>query len=147
MLHVFEENNMASNMASNISKNEPSNTDIMKCLKNIESTMKGMEKRLSSLEAVEKKVTEFESELKKIWIYISDTNKATIERVGKVEERVETTDFSLSLANSKVLELEKEKDSLKDEIVYLQSHSMRNNLVFSNIPEAPLEGPDVAEAR
>jgi hypothetical protein len=109
--------------------------------------MKGMEKRLSSLEAVEKKVTEFESELKKIWIYISDTNKATIERVGKVEERVETTDFSLSLANSKVLELEKEKDSLKDEIVYLQSQSMRNNLVFSNIPEAPLEGPDVAEAK
>ena len=33
-------------------------------------------------------------------------------------------------------ELEKENDALKDEIIYLQSQSMRNNLILFNRPEA-----------
>ena len=31
--------------------------------------------------------------------------------------------------------LEKERDVLREEVTYLQSQSMRSNLLFSNIPE------------
>ena len=43
--------------------------------------------------------------------------------------------------------LEGEKKALKDEVVYLQSQSMRNNLVFSNIPEADSESNETTETK
>jgi len=36
---------------------------------------------------------------------------------------------------------------IKDELIYLQSQSMRNNLVFSNTQEAPTEVPDDTEKK
>ena len=38
--------------------------------------------------------------------------------------------------SEKVLNLEKERDMIRNEVVYLQSQSMKNNLSFTNIPEA-----------
>ena len=51
------------------------------------------------------------------------------------------------MVNDKVLALEKERDRLSDEVVYLQSQSMRNNLLFSNIPEAQGESNEDAEVK
>ena len=39
------------------------------------------------------------------------------------------------MANSKITGLESKEKSLKEELVYLQSQSMRNNLIFVNIQE------------
>ena len=39
----------------------------------------------------------------------------------------------------KVSSLEADKKSLKDEVVYLQSQSIRSNLVFANIEESDTE--------
>lgn len=41
--------------------------------------------------------------------------------------------------------MKKQRNSLRDEIVYLQSQSMRNNLLFCNIEEATSETPDITE--
>lgn len=66
---------------------------------------------------------------------VEDRNKKLAERVTTVEKKNEALDFELGLASSKILTLEKDKDMLHDEVLYLQSQSVRNNLVFSNIPE------------
>ena len=53
--------------------------------------------------------------------------------------KVDTCEFSQDKLYDKVVCLESEKQSLKDEIVYLKVQSMRNNLVFSNITESENE--------
>lgn len=39
----------------------------------------------------------------------------------------------------KVISLEKQNNSLKENLIHLQSQSMRNSLVFANIEKAPSE--------
>ena len=115
---------------------DPSNADIMNFLKGLKSTVKSLDRRLVKLECLDSKIDKFEAEMKKLWLHINDENKKMGERVHNVEEKVDATDFSLGLMSDKVIHLEKERDLLKDEVVYLQSQSMRNNLIFGNIPEA-----------
>ncbi|XP_053393662.1 uncharacterized protein LOC128555406 [Mercenaria mercenaria] len=98
--------------------------------------MSKIDKKLKVLDSVEKKMKNVEKEITKIWTYIGDHNKQLNERLSTVEDKAECVDFSLGVVNSKVIQLEKEKEAMKSEIVYLQSQSMRNNLIFENIPEA-----------
>ncbi|XP_045214306.2 uncharacterized protein LOC123564644 [Mercenaria mercenaria] len=57
----------------------------------------------------------------------------------------ESTDFNLGLVNDKVVTLEKERVAMRDDLAYLQSQSMSNNLIFGNIFEAPTETPAETE--
>lgn len=115
----------------------PSNADLMKYLKKIDDRLLNMEKRLGKLEILEKKVDNFEREMSRLWTQIQEQNKKSNERLSVVEDRVESADFNLGLTNEKVISLEKENNSLKEDFIYLQSQSMRNNLIFANIEEAP----------
>lgn len=117
-------------------KNEPSNSDLMACLKGIEGRLTKMDNRLGALEELKKKVDDFDKDMKKLWITIEDKTKKLDEKVSVVEERVECCDFTLAATNEKVIALEKERDSLKGDVVYLQAQSMRNNLIFGNVEEA-----------
>jgi len=147
--HALDE--MASNESNTPARTtnaQYSNNDIMTCLKSIEGKINKMEIRLVALETVEKKVNDFDKELKKLWVYIEDKNARSVERIERVEEKTESTDFAIGVTNDKVIQLEKEKNSLRDEVTYLQSQSMRNNLVFSNIPHengVSREEPEVTE--
>lgn len=123
----------------------PTNADLMKCLNGIDTRLMGMDERLKKLETLEHKVEQFEAEMKKMWTYVYDTSKRTGEKLSDVTDKVESTDFALGVVNEKVLEIEREKDLLKEEVVYLQSQSMRNNLVFGNITEAQTEVPEDTE--
>ena len=123
----------------------PSNVDMMKCLIRIEGKISHMETRLKSLDIVEKKVSGFDSELKKLWTDIMDTRKQSEERISKIEEKAETIDFSVGLTNDNVVEIERDNNRLRDEVVYLQSQSMRNNLTFSNITETNTDGTEDTE--
>jgi len=62
-----------------------------------------------------------------------------------IEEKTESVDIALAQASSKISSLEKQRDELKNDLTYLQSQSMRSNLVFTNIPEDPTENPDTTE--
>jgi len=144
-------NSMATGTSADLSGG-PTNADIMACLRdingkigNIDSKMESMENRLKSLESLEKKVDGFEGEMKKLWTYIHDSSKKTNDKLDTVTDKVESTDFSLGLLNDKVVQLEKEKDSLRNEVVYLKSQSMRNNLIFVNIPESSPEATENCE--
>ena len=104
-----------------------------------------MDKRLGALESLEKKVDNFDRELKKLWVVIGDSNKKSDERLTSVEDKAETADFNLGLANDKIVTLEKQRDKLKEDVVYLQSQSMRDNLIFSNITEGTGESVETTE--
>ena len=136
--------NMATGNSENpvsVSPREPSLTDVMKCLINIEGRLSHMDKRLDGLEEVKEKVDRFDREIKKLAL----EDKVT-ERVMAVEEKVESTDFALGMLSDKVVTLEKERNLLKDEVTYLQSQSMRSYLLFSNIPEVSPGVNEDAEA-
>jgi hypothetical protein len=126
-------------------KHQPTNSDLLTYLEMINEKLSSVDKRLISLEKLEMKVENFDKEMKKLWVYIEDKSKKSDERIEKIENKTESTDFSLGLVNDKMIQLEKEKENLHDELVYLQSQSMRNNLVFGNIPEAPTEDSDETE--
>ena len=133
---------------------EPTNADIMACLRKIDSRLSSvdnkiscMEKRLSALEEVKSKVEGFDKELKRIWTVLEDRNRLNDERMRKLEDKTESQDFACGMLNDKVISLEKEKDALKDEVIYLQSQSMRNNLIFSNIPETQGETNEQVESK
>jgi predicted site-specific integrase-resolvase len=57
------------------------------------------------------------------------------ERITIVEDKTESIDFVLSRTSSKLTFLEKQRDDLYNKVTYLQAQSLRNNLVFTNIPE------------
>ena len=120
-------------------RDSPSNADLLSYLKKIDWRIGNMEKRLDKLDSVEKKVCSFEKELNKMWSCFQEQSKQSSERLSVIEEKVESADFNLSLTNDKLVLLEKENNELKGDLVYLQSQTMRNNLVFANIDEAPTE--------
>ena len=92
------------------------------------------------MEALEGNVDKLDNEMNKIWVHVNDNMLKMGSRVDKVEEQLDSSDFSLGLVNDKMVELEKHNESLKEDIAYLHSQSMRNNLIFGNIPEARTDG-------
>ena len=117
----------------------PTNADIMKCLSEISSRLNVMDERLQKLDLLEKNVDQFDKDMKHLWARVHDHKVQTDERLSKVEERVESTDFSVGYISEKLCDPRKERHTLKDEVCYLQSQFMRNNLVFGNIQEIDSE--------
>lgn len=126
---------------------EPSNADIMSCLQRIDLKLSEVDKRLKTLELVEKKVDSFEQEMKKLWLYVQDNNKALDTKILRIETVADDAGFAAGHVQDKVTRLEKQNSALKDELTYIQSQSMRNNLIFSNIPEDANEKPEVTESK
>ncbi|XP_052225006.1 uncharacterized protein LOC127840635 [Dreissena polymorpha] len=63
---------------------------------------------------------------------------------------MEGTDIHAAELAERVQELEKERSTLWDNVSYQQSQSMRNNLVFTSVPEANGNGnetPETTEAK
>ncbi|XP_060554240.1 homeobox protein unc-42-like [Ruditapes philippinarum] len=87
----------------------------------------------------------FEKELKSIWVAIDDRAKKVEERVAKMEDKIESTDISSAILAGKVDELEKARGSMREEVSYLKSQSMRNNLIFTNVPEDNSSGNETTE--
>lgn len=91
------------------------------------------------------KVSVIEDDLKPLKVAVRDRNKAVDGRINKIQDKVESCDFAVGLVNDKVVTLEKENESLKENLTYLQSQSMRNNLIFTNIPEEEAETNERSE--
>lgn len=64
------------------------------------------------------------------------------ERLTAIEEKVESTDFDLHVANDKLVSL---NSALNEDLTYLQSQSMKNNLVLANIEKATIGGQEITE--
>ena len=127
------------------STSSPTNADIMKFLVRIENRLGLVEEKLCALKSLEAKVDKFEQDLSKLHLLIHDENVKTANRLNIVEEKIESTDFNLGVMSSKVHELERNNKQMKDDLTYMQSQSMRNNLVFGNIDEAQVGVSELTE--
>lgn len=124
---------------------EPTNKDLLDCMKAMGDKLCTMEKKLNSLDTLEKKVSSFEKELNKMWVAIEDRIKCTDAKLDGLVDRIETHDVEAALMTERVSRLEKQRDDLRDDVAYLKSQSMRNNLVFTNIPEDNTSGNEPAD--
>ena len=128
-------------------RKDPTIADVFALLGKMDTRMGSIEKRLERLESVEAKVDKVDKEIQKLWLHIDKHQKRVDERLGKVEERHDNAELNIGLTNDKVTTLERQNKNLADNLVYLQSQSMRNNLLFSNIDEAQNEVPDQTEQK
>ena len=53
---------------------------------------------------------------------------------------------NLAHASSRIDDLERERDSLREDLNYMKSQSMRNNLIFTGVPDVESESPDTQES-
>ncbi|KAH3850486.1 hypothetical protein DPMN_092898, partial [Dreissena polymorpha] len=129
---------------------EPTIKDVMNCMKTIDTRLVAIELKLHAIDSLEKKVCDFDKELKKIWVALEDRVKRTDARVCPLEEKVELVDVGATKVADRLTQSEKERNELRDDVAYLKSQSMRNNLVFTNIPEDNSTGsepPEVTERK
>ncbi len=70
-----------------------------------------------------------------------------VQHYNKTEDRVEAAEYHMGATESRVQHIEEENARLKDSLVYLQSQSMRNNLIFGNIPETQFEKTEETELK
>ena len=120
-------------------------TDILNYLKQMDKRIMAIDNRLSTLDTLEKQVTNFESDLKKLWTLVYDNNTVIHEKTNKLTDEVEGLNYSLSQAQDEISKLKRDKVNIEDNLLYVQSQSMRNNLMFANIPESTHEKPEDCE--
>ena len=126
---------------------EPAISDVMKVLSVINSKLSVVDSKLGKLDILEKKVSNFETEINKIWTFVRDELKSNNVAVSKINEQIESIEFSLGVANDDIHRLKSDGVTAKDTILYLQSQSMRNNLVFTSIHEDMHEKPEQTETK
>ena len=125
----------------------PSNLDLLKYLKRMDHKISQMDTKLNKLDVLEQKVGTFESELKKLWTYVHDQLKCSKDDLSKVSDRIDTLEFSLGIAQEQLTQLSTDKSKMNDSLLYMQSQSMRNNLIFNGISEDLHEKPDSTELK
>lgn len=131
-------------MGSNVS---PSNSDIMNYLKTMDAKINIMDNRLNTLDVLEKKVCEFDTEMKKLWTFVNKNLKSTDEKLTQISDKADNVEFQLDVTRDEVTELREESDKMKKELLYVQSQSMRNNLIFANIAEGMNETSEQCEIK
>jgi len=105
---------------------------------------------LGALDTLEKKVSDFDKELNKMCVAMEDRAKRGDERLDRLEDRVDWTDIGGAQVESRLADLEKQREELRDDMAYIKSQSMTNNSIFTNIPEdnsSGNESSDVTEAK
>ncbi|KAH3719801.1 hypothetical protein DPMN_062675 [Dreissena polymorpha] len=122
-----------------------SNKGIMASILALNERLNKIETKLGNIDRLDKKVSEFEKELKKVCIALEERAKRTDERARTLEDNVELVDMGSALLSSRVADLEKQREELREDVVYLLSQSMRNNFVFTNIPEDNASGNETSE--
>ena len=85
--------------------------------------------------------------MKKLWNFVHDQLKENKYSITKISDRIDTFEFALGTAHEQITQLNSDKKRMQDSILYLQSQSMRNNLVFSGITEDNHENPEATEVK
>jgi len=127
--------------ASVSTSEQPTNLDILNYLKGLGGRLDSVEKRI---ESIDNRVSNFDKEVKRLWVALDDKVKRVDDRVSRIEDKVDGADIGAALLQEKVQGLEKERDTLRSDISYLKSQSMRNNLVFTGVPESLSSGHEAA---
>ncbi|KAH3821645.1 hypothetical protein DPMN_123410 [Dreissena polymorpha] len=100
-------------------------------MKNVSDRLESVEKKMGGKDSIEKKMCSMEKDLNKLWVALEDRVRKVDERVTRIEDKVDGADIHAAQLSERVQELEKQRDTLRDNVTYLQSQSMRNNLIFT----------------
>lgn len=147
---VFEPSpcNQESPSNSNVSQSTCTHSysgDVIQYLQRIEQKISSMDTRLKKLDILEVKINNFETEIKQMRTYVYDSINSNKESLSIVSEKVESLEFDLETTKTKINSLSDERVKMEDNLLYMQSQSMRNNLIFTNITESVNEKPEESE--
>lgn len=81
-----------------------------------------------------------------MWKQVDEAKQETKDNFEKVDGRMFDIEIGSGEAKKKIADSEQECQELKGTVTYLQSHTMRNNLIFGNIEEEDNEKPERTEA-
>jgi len=129
---------------------EPTNRDIMILLQNVSGRLEVMEKKMGAIESIEKRIGALEKDINKLWVAIDERVQKVDQRVTRLEDKVDGADIHAAQLSERMQELEKERDTLRDNVSYLQSQTMRNNLIFTGVVEDNTTGneqPEITERK
>lgn len=124
---------------------EPTNRDLMNLLLNVSGRLEIVEKKLGTVESIDKRMISLEKDIKNLWVALDERVKKVDERVIRLEDKVDGADIHAADLTERLQVLEKERDTLRDDVSYLQSQSMRNNLIFTGVPEENTNGNETPE--
>ena len=122
--------NSKSNSEENIT--DQSETDETINLKSIHDMMKAMMQKLEKLDSIDTRVKTVENDLKSVKESIEFAH-AEIKDLKKESETRKQTDEA---TKQRIEKLEKENEILNKSVIDLKARSMRDNLLFYNIPES-----------
>ena len=114
-------------------------------IRSVDQKVDDVSKKLQKLERVEAKMADFEKELSNLRMEISQSRVKTEEMLTALNDRADSVEFQFGCVTDRLATIEAENKSLKGDIIDMKSRSMRDNLIFSNIPEKENETPDVTE--
>ncbi|KAH3857139.1 hypothetical protein DPMN_099739 [Dreissena polymorpha] len=89
-----------------------------------------MDARFTVLEGLERKMDNFEKEFKKLWLHMDTVAKDSREKVDRVENKIDSVGIDIEGARRRISDLEQVNKRLRDDMNYVQSQSMRNNLIL-----------------
>ena len=114
-------------------------------IRSVDQKVDDVSKKLQKLERVEAKMADFEQELNNLRVEISQSRVKTEEMITALNDRADSVEFQFGRLTDRLAAIEAENKSLKGDITDMKSRSMKDNLIFSNIPEKENETPDVTE--
>ncbi|KAH3817607.1 hypothetical protein DPMN_119146 [Dreissena polymorpha] len=91
-----------------------------------------------------------EQNINKLWLAFEERVQKVDQRVTRLEDKVDGADIHAAQLSERMQELEKERDTLRDNVSHLQSQTMRNNLIFTRVAEDNTtrnEQPEVTERK
>ncbi|XP_052268519.1 uncharacterized protein LOC127869901 [Dreissena polymorpha] len=84
--------------------------------------------------------------MKTLWLALEGRVKRVDKRVSKLEHSTEGADIAAAHVSRRIDDLERERDSLREDVTYMKSQSMRINLIYTGVPEVESELPDTTES-
>ena len=82
-------------------------------------------------------MADFEKELCNLRVEISQSRVKTEEMITVLSDRADSVEFEFQFGclTDRLAAIEAENKTLKGDIILMKARSMRDNLIFSNIPE------------
>ena len=124
-----------------------SDNELRGLLQIMNSRLERIDKKLERLDEVEKKVDRFDADLKKLQSFMTENYNKIETKVIAIEEKIDSYEFSTAMLSDKVEQMKKMSEDAKEELLFIQSQSMRNNIIFTNIPEETRETRDQLESK
>ncbi|KAH3810026.1 hypothetical protein DPMN_138408 [Dreissena polymorpha] len=90
---------------------------------------------MGAIESIEKRMGALEKDIYRLWVAIDERVQKVDQRLTRLENKVDGADIHAAQLSERMQQLEIERDTLRDDVSYLQSQTMRNNLVFTGVAE------------